>query len=355
MADMSVQAGSTDVSLPIRLFDPATNGPATGLTIGDLDFSYVRPGAAAVKADLTALAGVTDPHADNKAIEIDGTNMPGQYRLDVPDAMAVAGVETVGITINDANGDEIGTAVISLLSASAGNLTQILGTSLTEGAGGRLAAAFKHLLDVATPALVASEAMRGTDDAATAAALAIHDGAIKALAPHGTAMRGTDDAATAAALAATDAVCDAVKAKTDLIGSVGMTVTSAVIDGEDIAIVAGSDYATADDLELSWTVADYAGPSITGATVTLSVMTAANYDGTGTAAEASYAGAAAMVGANAVFTVPLTAAETTALAESAPPDEVCNYAYHLRVTHTTGRVIFDRIGSMTVAKQIPVS
>jgi len=33
------------------------------------------------------------------------------------------------------------------------NCTQILGTSLTEGAGGRLAAGFKKLLDVGTPVL----------------------------------------------------------------------------------------------------------------------------------------------------------------------------------------------------------
>ena len=48
------------------------------------------------------------------------------------------------------------------------DLTHILGTALTESVGGYLAAAFKKLFDVATPLLVASDAMRGTDNAALA-------------------------------------------------------------------------------------------------------------------------------------------------------------------------------------------
>jgi len=48
------------------------------------------------------------------------------------------------------------------------DLTRILGTALTESASGYLAAAFKKLFDVETPMLVASDAMRGTDNAALA-------------------------------------------------------------------------------------------------------------------------------------------------------------------------------------------
>ena len=49
------------------------------------------------------------------------------------------------------------------------SLTQILDTALTETAGGYLAAALVKFLDVATPLLMADEAMRGTDSAALAA------------------------------------------------------------------------------------------------------------------------------------------------------------------------------------------
>lgn len=55
------------------------------------------------------------------------------------------------------------------------DLTFIHGSAITETAG-QLAAAFTKLFDVATPLLVASDVMRGTNSAALATALATHDG-----------------------------------------------------------------------------------------------------------------------------------------------------------------------------------
>ena len=55
------------------------------------------------------------------------------------------------------------------------DLIYIHGSALTETAG-QLAAAFTKLFDVATPLLVASDVMRGTEDAALATALSTHDG-----------------------------------------------------------------------------------------------------------------------------------------------------------------------------------
>ena len=52
--------------------------------------------------------------------------------------------------------------------ASGVDLTHIMGTILTEGGAGRLAASLIKLLDVAIPLLVASDVMRGTDSAALA-------------------------------------------------------------------------------------------------------------------------------------------------------------------------------------------
>jgi hypothetical protein len=74
----------------------------TGATITDLDVTYVRDRAAAVKADLTALAAVDSVHADNKAIQIDATNAPGLYRVDWPDAAFAAGVSRVQLVVNGA-------------------------------------------------------------------------------------------------------------------------------------------------------------------------------------------------------------------------------------------------------------
>ena len=56
------------------------------------------------------------------------------------------------------------------------DLTHIHGTALTETAG-QLAAAFKKLFDVATPLLVASDVMKGTDSAALASVLGTAVGA----------------------------------------------------------------------------------------------------------------------------------------------------------------------------------
>ncbi len=66
----------------------------------------------------------------------------------------------------------VGSVTGAVGSVTAGvDLTYIMGTILTEGAGGRLAAAFIKLLDVATPLLVASDVMRGTNSAALASVL----------------------------------------------------------------------------------------------------------------------------------------------------------------------------------------
>lgn len=51
--------------------------------------------------------------------------------------------------------------------ASGVDITHIMGTILTEGGAGRLAAAFIKLFDVVTPLLIASDVMRGTDGANT--------------------------------------------------------------------------------------------------------------------------------------------------------------------------------------------
>jgi len=47
------------------------------------------------------------------------------------------------------------------------DVQQLLGTALTEASGGQLSAAFKKLFDVASPLLVASDVMRGTNSANT--------------------------------------------------------------------------------------------------------------------------------------------------------------------------------------------
>ncbi len=99
---MRVNADATSVITYWKLVDPTAFTPETGLTIADLDLTYTRDQAAAVKSDLVAHGAVTDAWDDNEAIEIDGTNTPGQYRVDIPDAAFAAGVDKVQLCINGA-------------------------------------------------------------------------------------------------------------------------------------------------------------------------------------------------------------------------------------------------------------
>jgi len=130
---------------------------------------------------------------------------------------AVAAASNGGLPTVDANNHVNGVA--DTLSV---NLAQILGTAPTEGAAGRLAAAFTKLFDVATPLLVASEAMRGTDGAELSGAAAAAVGTLNDLSAQEVrdalklAPTAGDPAAGSvdAHLDAVDAVADAIQAKT---------------------------------------------------------------------------------------------------------------------------------------------
>jgi len=99
---MILEENTTDVITYFDLVDPSTGLPETGLTIANLDATYTRDGAAAVKADLTALAAIDSAHGDNKAYEVDSTNCPGLYRVDWPDAAFQMGVDRVQLCVNGA-------------------------------------------------------------------------------------------------------------------------------------------------------------------------------------------------------------------------------------------------------------
>jgi hypothetical protein len=97
---MNVTGGSTNVTTYFVLRLAATGVEATGLTIANMDLTYVRSGSApAAKVDATALAATDTAHTDNHAIEVDATNMPGVYRVDWPDAAFAAGVKQVILTV----------------------------------------------------------------------------------------------------------------------------------------------------------------------------------------------------------------------------------------------------------------
>ncbi|MBA7711656.1 hypothetical protein ES703_120622 [subsurface metagenome] len=97
-----IKKGSTDVTLQIKLRDAYNGSLKTGVTITDLDLYYIRVETdndvtISSKVDLTALAALTDAHADNKAYEIG----QGYYRLDIPDAAFATGATSGTLVIVD--------------------------------------------------------------------------------------------------------------------------------------------------------------------------------------------------------------------------------------------------------------
>ncbi len=131
---MKIPKDSTSVTITFKLVDPAAGTPETGLTITNLDLTYCRNRATAVKADLTALAAVNSIWDDNNAKEIDGTNMPGLYRVDVPNAAFATGVDRVDLCVNGAAIDpaylnvELTDNVVASVSGSVGSVTGAVGS-----------------------------------------------------------------------------------------------------------------------------------------------------------------------------------------------------------------------------------
>ena len=84
------------------------------------------------------------------------------------------------------------------------DITKIHGSALTETSSGYLVASFVKMFDVATPLLVASDVMRGTDSAATVSNLSTHDGKLDGLittvGPGNWALATTVDARVSATL-----------------------------------------------------------------------------------------------------------------------------------------------------------
>lgn len=133
-----------------------------------------------LQVDLTQIGGVTqsatdlkdfvdtgyDPALHRAYVDIKRVNGETQAAVDLCDFINngydPATNKITGCKVND---DMVGTDNAAL--ATGVDVTSIHGSVLTETVGGYLAAGFTKLFDVATPVLVASEVMRGTDGANT--------------------------------------------------------------------------------------------------------------------------------------------------------------------------------------------
>ncbi len=100
-----ISGGSTDITLLIYIQDTSDPDGAglTGLVYNSsgLTCYYDRGGATAVQLTL-ATQTVTGAHTDGGFVEVDSTNMPGIYRLDLSDAIIASGVDEVSLLLQGA-------------------------------------------------------------------------------------------------------------------------------------------------------------------------------------------------------------------------------------------------------------
>jgi hypothetical protein len=102
---LALLKASTDVTLNIFIQDSrsATGAGLTGLVYNtsSLVCYYARERAAAAALSL-ATQTTTGAHSDGGFVEIDATNMPGAYRLDLSDAICATGVNSALVMLKGA-------------------------------------------------------------------------------------------------------------------------------------------------------------------------------------------------------------------------------------------------------------
>jgi len=95
----SLPAGTTSVSRYFMLKATTTGAAMTGKVAADMTGSYWRQGGIRVAIALTDLAAVNSAYSAGGVKEVDATNMPGLYRLDLPDAGLAGGADWVVASI----------------------------------------------------------------------------------------------------------------------------------------------------------------------------------------------------------------------------------------------------------------
>jgi hypothetical protein len=285
MAKRTIVQGSTNQTVDIFIPDSSSSTGAglTGLVYNSAGLTcYFREGATGTATALTlATQTVGGAHSDGGFVEIDATNMPGLYRLDLSDTMVSgtnpwvtvhlkgatnmapvtleleltnfdpfdgtrAGLTALpnaaadgagGLPISDAGGLDLDTllgyltgavATASALATAQADLDIITGAdgvnllSATQASIDAIETDTNSLNDTKIPNTLNTTALgnigidwANVENPTTAVDLSATDIQLCDTVTTNTDMRGTNSAATAAALATVDTVVDAIKAKTD--------------------------------------------------------------------------------------------------------------------------------------------
>jgi hypothetical protein len=128
-----IKKGATSQTVYIEVLDSTstTGGRKTGLAFGTsgLTAYYARIGAAATAITLVTQTA-SGAWSSGGFAEVDSANMPGVYRLDVPNAAVASGVDSVVVTLKGATGmAQVSIAIqltgVDLQDATAAGLTNL--------------------------------------------------------------------------------------------------------------------------------------------------------------------------------------------------------------------------------------
>lgn len=103
-----IKAGATSQTVYVEILDSTstTGGRKTGLAYNTAGMTayYVRNGGSSTSITLATLAAANSAYSSGGFKEVDATNMPGIYRLDLPDAAVAASATDVVVTLKGATG-----------------------------------------------------------------------------------------------------------------------------------------------------------------------------------------------------------------------------------------------------------
>lgn len=131
--EMDIKPGATNQTIDVFIRDSSstTGGGLTGLAYNSAGLTcYYRRGATGsmTALSLATLAAVSTAHADGGFKEIDATNAPGMYRLDLSDAVVAAGVPFATVYLRGAT-NMAPTAVRISLEEKEADVVKWLGTA----------------------------------------------------------------------------------------------------------------------------------------------------------------------------------------------------------------------------------
>lgn len=106
MIQYTLKAGATSQIIPISIFDSSstTGAKLAGLVYNSAGLTayYNRTGAAGAATAITLATATKGTWASSGFVAIDGTNMPGDYELHIPDAAIAAGATSVLVQLKGA-------------------------------------------------------------------------------------------------------------------------------------------------------------------------------------------------------------------------------------------------------------